>query len=140
MLRQQRRLPCRGEACLALFAWMTKKGEAGLAPTNQMETFFEKLSDLAASGTPFVSVTLVDVAGSTPQDRGSKMLVTSGGLAFGTIGGGKAEFTAIQRAQSMLSDPSQDRTLFLEWNLKNDLNMVCGGAVKLFFEAFNLTP
>jgi xanthine dehydrogenase accessory factor len=105
-----------------------------------METFFEKLSDLAASGTPFVSVTLVDVAGSTPQDRGSKMLVTPAGLAFGTIGGGKAEFTAIERAKQMLSDPSADRTLFLEWNLKNDLNMVCGGAVKLFFEAFNLAP
>jgi xanthine dehydrogenase accessory factor len=103
-----------------------------------MPTFFEQQSQLLEAGTPFVCVTLVDATGSTPQDRGSKMLVTEAGLHFGTIGGGKAEMHAISIAREMLA--AKERTRFIEWNLQNDLNMVCGGAVKLFLEAFNLTP
>jgi len=105
-----------------------------------LEHFFDKLIELMEGGTPFVSVTLVHAAGSTPQDRGSKMLVTAGGLYFGTVGGGRAEHTAIEKAKEMLANPSLGRTAFLEWNLQRDLKMVCGGEVKVFFEAFNDLP
>jgi xanthine dehydrogenase accessory factor len=103
-----------------------------------MLTFFEQQSQLLEASQPFVCVTLVDATGSTPQDRGSKMLVTESGLHSGTIGGGKAELHAISIAKEMLA--TQDRTRFIEWNLQNDLNMVCGGAVKLFLESFNTAP
>src|SRR5215216_1763884 len=49
--------------------------------------YIERLAELAASGAPFASVTLVDAVGSTPADVGSKMLVTAAGLDFGTVGG-----------------------------------------------------
>src|SRR5437879_5711612 len=98
------------------------------------------MTDLMEGGTPFVMVTLVDAAGSTPQNRGSKMLVTESGLHFGTVGGGRAEHTAIEKAREMLANPSLGRTKFLEWNLQRDLKMVCGGEVKVFFEAFNDPP
>jgi xanthine/CO dehydrogenase XdhC/CoxF family maturation factor len=42
--------------------------------------FIERLADLSRSGEPFVSVTLVDAVGSTPQDAGTKMLANAGGL------------------------------------------------------------
>ena len=56
--------------------------------------FVERLAALSRSGTPFVSVTMVDAVGSTPQDTGSKMLVTGDGLCWGTVGGGKVEAIA----------------------------------------------
>ena len=56
----------------------------------------EKFNELLYSTIPFVTVTLVDALGSSPQDVGSKMLVTQEGLYEGTIGGGKVEFKAIK--------------------------------------------
>lgn len=104
-----------------------------------MTSFFDKLSELAVSNVPFVSVILVDVIGSAPQDAGAKMLVTGSGLYYGTVGGGKIERKAIEEAQRLLfeADPSV-RTHFVQWSLTRDIGMTCGGGVKLFFEVFNL--
>jgi xanthine dehydrogenase accessory factor len=114
--------------------------------------FVERLAELSASGVPFVCVTMVEAVGSTPQDTGSKMLVTAEGLVTGTVGGGKVEFKAIQFAQQMLrgdrvqdagcgeNDPSPQHpasSILLDWNLKRDVGMTCGGSVKLFFETYN---
>lgn len=104
-----------------------------------MKTFFEALNDLAASNVPFVAVTVVDTLGSTPQDRGSKMLVTSEGRQFGTVGGGKIETRAIEEAKQLLADPSAPKTRFHQWSLEKDIGMTCGGIVRVYFEAFNVT-
>jgi xanthine dehydrogenase accessory factor len=101
--------------------------------------FVERLAELARSGTPFVSVTMVEAIGSTPQDTGSKMLVTAAGLHSGTVGGGKVEFKAIQHAQKLLQQSGGAAMAheLVEWNLQRDVGMTCGGVVKLFFEAYN---
>jgi xanthine dehydrogenase accessory factor len=124
--------------------------------------FVERLAELSHSGTPFVCVTMVEAVGSTPQDAGSKMLVTADGLAFGTVGGGRVEAKAIGVAKGLLAgrpegetrrqgDKEQERSghespclvvsrspcLLLEWNLKRDVGMTCGGTVKLYFETYN---
>ncbi len=104
-----------------------------------MQTFFEALNELAASGEPFVAVTVVDTLGSTPQDRGSKMLVTPAGRAFGTVGGGKIEARSIEEAKSLLADPAAPKTRFHQWSLNKDIGMTCGGVVRVYFEAFNVT-
>lgn len=96
----------------------------------------EALGNLASGGSPFVSVTMVDAVGSTPQDVGSKMLVDENGLVHGTVGGGKVEFRAIQFAQEMIGDVNRSRQL-VDWNLQRDIGMTCGGLVKLFFEVYN---
>ena len=102
-------------------------------------TFFEAESELVQSGVPFVAVTVVDTLGSTPQDRGSKMLVTSEGRHFGTVGGGKIEARAIQEALQLLSDRDAPKTRFYQWSLEKDIGMTCGGIVRVYFEAFNVT-
>ena len=102
-------------------------------------TFFEAESDLVQSGQPFAAVTVVDTLGSTPQDKGSKMLVTTAGRVYGTVGGGKIEARAIAEAQSMLTDTSAPRTRFHQWSLEKDIGMTCGGIVRVYFEAFNVT-
>lgn len=99
--------------------------------------FIERLAELSRSGRPFVAVTLVETVGSTPQDVGSKMLVDSNGLVFGTIGGGKVENRAITRTQELLSR-SDSTVELVEWNLQRDVGMTCGGKVKLLFESYNL--
>lgn len=104
-----------------------------------MQTFFEALNDLVSAGAPFVAVTVVDTVGSTPQDRGSKMLVTSAGRVFGTVGGGKIEVRAVEEAQRLLGDPSASKTKFFQWSLNKDIGMTCGGMVRVYLEAFNVT-
>jgi xanthine dehydrogenase accessory factor len=104
-----------------------------------MATFFEAQNELAESGTPFVAVTVVDTMGSTPQDRGAKMLVTAEERVHGTVGGGKVEARAIQEAQTMLADDHAPKTRFHQWSLEKDIGMTCGGIVRVYFEAFNVT-
>jgi xanthine dehydrogenase accessory factor len=124
--------------------------------------FVERLAEMSRSGVPFVCVTLVEAVGSTPQDAGSKMLVTADGLVMGTVGGGRVEAKAIDVAKRMLASSKDKETgrqgdkendenagsspclpfslspcLLQEWNLKRDVGMTCGGSVKLFFESYN---
>ncbi len=101
--------------------------------------FIERLAELAGSGTPLVSVTLVGAVGSTPLDAGSKMLVTAAGLDFGTVGGGRLEAKAIAEAQAMLGRRAGEasRAQLVEWNLQRDVGMTCGGVVRLYFETYN---
>jgi xanthine dehydrogenase accessory factor len=101
--------------------------------------FVERLAELSQSGIPFVCVTMVQAQGSTPQDAGSKMLVTAQGLVTGTVGGGRVELKAIECARTMLAQPVNQTPLteLVEWNLKRDVGMTCGGSVKLFFETYN---
>jgi xanthine dehydrogenase accessory factor len=101
-------------------------------------TFFETQTALLEEGTPFVVVTVVDTLGSTPQDRGAKMLVTAAGRAFGTVGGGKVEVRAIADAQALLTDETAPKTRFVQWSLEKDIGMTCGGIVRVYFEAFNV--
>src|SRR5919206_4225119 len=103
-----------------------------------MPTFFEALNDLLAMDVPLVAVTVVDVVGSVPQDRGAKMIVTAEGLKFGTVGGGKVETKAIAEAQAMLAGADAETTKFAQWNLQKDVGMTCGGVVKFYFESHNV--
>jgi len=100
----------------------------------------ERLAEMAAEGEPFVLVTLVETVGSTPQDAGTKMLVDVAGLRFGTVGGGKVEQRAIAAAQALLADPAPKACTLVEWNLKRDVGMTCGGTVTLLFETYHRHP
>lgn len=115
---------------------MTRREVPMLAPHG----LIERLAELAAEGRPFVLVTLVETTGSTPQDAGTKMLVDAGGLRHGTVGGGRLEQQAIDRAQALLTDRAMNPCTLVEWNLKRDVGMTCGGTVKLLFEAYHVYP
>jgi len=104
-----------------------------------MATFFDAMNELMAEETPLVVVTIVDTAGSVPQDRGAKMIVTADGLHSGTVGGGKVETKAIAEAQALLRSESAESTKFVQWNLAKDVGMTCGGIVRLFFESHNVS-
>jgi xanthine dehydrogenase accessory factor len=96
-------------------------------------SFYEQLVALEREGTAFVLVVLTEALGSTPQDTGAKMLVTAAGLHTGTVGGGKVEAKAIAFAQEMLAGAGATPRS-VNWTLKTDVGMTCGGSVKLYFE------
>jgi xanthine dehydrogenase accessory factor len=96
-------------------------------------SFYEQVVALEREGTAFVLVVLTEALGSTPQDTGAKMLVTKAGLHTGTVGGGKVEAKAIAFAQEMLAGAGATPRS-VNWTLKTDVGMTCGGSVKLYFE------
>lgn len=96
-------------------------------------TLYEELLALEKSGTACVLVILTEALGSTPQDTGAKMLVTAAGLHAGTVGGGKVEAKALAVGQGMLA-AGASTPQFVNWTLKTDVGMTCGGSVKLYFE------
>ncbi|EAS49411.1 putative xanthine dehydrogenase chaperone [Aurantimonas manganoxydans SI85-9A1] len=82
---------------------------------------------LAASD-PAVLVTVTQVRGSTPREAGAAMLVTADGMA-GTIGGGRLEFEAIERARMMLE--AGEDTAQMDVPLGPEIGQCCGGRVRL---------
>ncbi|CAI1637257.1 xanthine dehydrogenase accessory protein XdhC [Serratia proteamaculans] len=97
-----------------------------------MDEWIEVLADLRRRGEPCVLVTLVDELGSTPRNRGTKMLVTAE-RAVNTIGGGHLEFQALAIAREMLEQ--QTVTLRLErFPLAARLGQCCGGTTSVLFE------
>ncbi|EHD23815.1 MULTISPECIES: xanthine dehydrogenase accessory protein XdhC [Brenneria] len=97
-----------------------------------MDAWIDELAALRRRGAPCVLVTLVDEQGSTPRNRGSKMLVTAE-RAVDTIGGGHLEFQALEIARNMLK--KGDVTLRLDrFPLAARLGQCCGGAISVLFE------
>lgn len=97
-----------------------------------MDDWIEALAEARRRGEPCVLVTLVDERGSTPRNRGTKMLVTAE-RAVNTIGGGHLEFQALAIAREMLQQG--DATLRLErFPLAARLGQCCGGTTSVLFE------
>jgi len=98
---------------------------------------WNKAQELTQQHKSFVTVTLIDIRGSAPQNFGAKMLVSDLGLEVGTIGGGKVELAAIKYAQEILSLVENQKPKVLTWNLQKDIGMSCGGEVSVLFEHFS---
>lgn len=96
-----------------------------------MKSFWAFCQDIREA---FQVVTLVFGRGHVPQDLGAKAIITKSGLVYGTVGGGKVEAKAIQRAQERLKNEAKDPEL-LCWNLQRDVGMTCGGEMTLLFES-----
>lgn len=72
---------------------------------------------------------LVEVAearGSTPRERGARMLVSRTGI-LGTIGGGQLEYMAIDQARALLRDGGAETSLDVP--LGPEIGQCCGGRV-----------
>lgn len=86
------------------------------------------------TGEPIL-VTLVRKIMASPRDPGTKMVVTSDGEKWGTIGGGAAEHQALGIARSRLSDPDFVSEVIRvgDEDMSAD-GMVCGGVIDVLFE------
>ena len=105
-----------------------------------MIDIYEKLSQFKKEGKDAVIVTVTSKEGMGPADVGKKLIVSSDGEFFGTIGGGAIERYAINKAKQLL----KERVSLSENYVLNDkdvsvvdgvkLNMACGGKATLFYE------
>jgi xanthine dehydrogenase accessory factor len=100
-----------------------------------MRVIWEKILELEKSGKSGTLVTVVKTEGASPQVAGAKMLVTSDGEQFGTIGGGTVEYKAKIIALQLISEPQPLLQTF-DLNLEGETptGMICGGRMTLFFE------
>ena len=92
---------------------------------------------------PGVLVTVAAVRGHAPRDAGAKMVVAADD-AWGTIGGGNLEATALARARSMLeADTVEPVSLTVSLSDKAPSEhgqQCCGGEVSLLLEPLRVVP
>ncbi|MBY0515893.1 MAG: XdhC family protein [Bacteriovoracaceae bacterium] len=100
----------------------------------QFDAFCSEFLKLFKEKIPMVVVTMTDHRGGAPQDPGSRMIVGSDGLLFGTVGGGKIENKCLETAREMLNSTERQLPKSFTWNLQKDIGMSCGGEVTMFFE------
>ncbi|WP_010259638.1 XdhC family protein [Treponema primitia] len=88
-----------------------------------------------SGGEDLILATIIDEDGSSPRSAGARMLVGKGGRLHGTIGGGAVEFKALELALELLEQrKSRRKTYRLRHNDQEDLGMICGGDVDVYFQ------
>lgn len=97
---------------------------------NMLKTMKERLE----LGEDLVLVTVVASSGATPRGAGARMLVGRNGRICGTIGGGAVEYRSEQLAAKVLeSKVSGQHDFTLTKDDVQNLGMICGGAVNVYF-------
>jgi xanthine dehydrogenase accessory factor len=102
-----------------------------------MQNWVDILSNLKKQQEPFALITVTKCLGSTPCVIGSRMMVTEGNELFGTIGGGKLEYLAIQEALIALKE---NRIVASTYTLGPEFEQCCGGKVEFIIEPMNQSP
>ncbi|WP_273507369.1 xanthine dehydrogenase accessory protein XdhC [Fulvimarina manganoxydans] len=96
------------------------------------------LADMARTalegGSSAILVTVSQALGSTPREAGAWMLVGADDVV-GTIGGGRLEFDAIDRARDMLQSGESEAQTNVP--LGPEIGQCCGGRVSLSFRLQN---
>ncbi|MEM1448658.1 MAG: xanthine dehydrogenase accessory protein XdhC [Planctomycetota bacterium] len=101
---------------------------------NQQE-WLEVLAGLRDERRPCAQVVVTGVRGSAPREVGARMIVSDGRLVWGTIGGGRLEHLAIERAAEMARE-GVSASVTEVFPLSEKAGQCCGGEVTLYFEAF----
>ncbi|NLW79563.1 MAG: XdhC family protein [Ruminococcaceae bacterium] len=106
-----------------------------------MDQLFKTLGGLLERGQDAVLVSIVASSGSTPRGSGARMLVAGAGRLSGTIGGGAVEYKAEALAKEALAERrSYTKAFTLRRNEVEDLGMICGGDVKVYFQYIPAGP
>ena len=88
-------------------------------------------------GRPFATAAILSHKGSTPRTSGSRMLVRAGGSIAGTIGGGLVEAQVMEACSKMLDkNRSAVMDFTLDQELKEGMDMVCGGSLTVWIRSF----
>lgn len=100
-----------------------------------MNTIFAKLLYELEKSHNAMLVTIVSQHGSTPRGTSSQMLVGANGRIIGTIGGGAVEHRSELMAMELLNKKQSELHEFkLHTNTIEDIGMICGGDVTVYFQ------
>ncbi len=104
-----------------------------------MESVLSPLYHHLAEGECAVLCRVITSDGSAPRGAGAQMAVFTDGSSCGTVGGGAVELHTIRYAGEVLqSGVSRLHDFRLAPNSKQDIGMICGGDVTVYFQ--HLTP
>jgi xanthine dehydrogenase accessory factor len=104
-----------------------------------MKQLFDRVLGQLQSGENAVLCSIIASSGSAPRGAGAKMAVFPDGSTVGTVGGGAVEMQSIHDALEVLKTGNSHAHAFcLAPNQVQDLGMVCGGNVTVYFQY--LTP
>lgn len=103
----------------------------------RMKNWIELLSEFKKKQQPVALVTVTKCLGSTPCVVGSRMLITANKELYGTIGGGKLEFLAIDEAMNALRE---NKIIESNYTLGPEFEQCCGGKVEFIIEPMNQSP
>ena len=107
-------------------------------PTIPQRDVYRLINDAGDRGERVVVATVAHTRGSTPQQRGAKMLFFQNGEIAGTVGGGCIEAEVWAEAQTaMRSGKSQLHHFSLTADEASEEGMVCGGTMDIFIEVMN---
>ncbi len=112
-------------------------------PLSEYDIISRLLEELE-KGERVVLITLTYKQGSGPREPGSKMLITSEGETFGTIGGGGMERILVKEAMQALSK-GRPKVIEFALGIQPREGMIpveskCGGEVRIFMDVINPTP
>ena len=100
-----------------------------------MKKIFEMLLGRMEAGEDAVLCSVISSSGSAPRGKGAKMAVFADGMSVGTVGGGAVEQKSIEHAASLFQTRRSGRLSFqLAPNGTQDIGMVCGGEVTIYFQ------
>jgi len=105
--------------------------------TISQKDLYHSLSEANERGQRVVVATVAQTRGSTPQQRGAKMLFFESGAVAGTVGGGciEAEVWAEAR-EAMRSGRSALHHFSLTADEASEEGMVCGGTMDIFIDVW----
>src|SRR4030095_7683138 len=98
---------------------------------------YRLISEATARGERVVMATVAHTRGSTPQQRGAKMLFFENGGVAGTVGGGCIEAEVWSEArEAMRSGNSALHHFSLTAEEASEEGMVCGGTMDIFIDVW----
>ncbi len=99
---------------------------------------YRALTAANARGERVVVATVAHTRGSTPQQRGAKMMFFESGAVAGTVGGGCIEAEVWSEArEAMRSGKSALHHFSLTAEEASEEGMVCGGTMDIFIDVWN---
>lgn len=103
-----------------------------------MIRLFETMLDALRGGHDAVLCTILASSGSSPRGAGSRMAVFETGDTMGSVGGGAVELEAVRQARALFgSRQSVVRGFELARKEVEDIGMVCGGSVTIYYQFFD---
>ena len=106
-----------------------------------MEPLNQQILDCIKQNKAFAVATIMTHKGSTPRTSGSKMIVLKDRTIYGTIGGGLVEAKVMDACLELIDkNQSRIKEFSLNRELKDGLDMVCGGHLIVLMEVFVPDP
>jgi len=103
--------------------------------TIAQKDLYRLMAEAESRGEPFAVATVTRTRGSTPQQRGAKMIFLENGKAEGTVGGGCIEAEVWAEAREALrTNRSALHHFFLTAEEASEEGVVCGGTMDIFIE------